>query len=158
MPSKVLKILVDVLFFLQTSKIIHEACKRLAYWPAVLSIYSNYALFYKCKTAFAGFHQRNQPTVDHFTGIISDTYSMEKVVFTSCIWKNEWKKHRVVGLLLKVNTHQFLHWASVPKLCLCFYYICCKPSETSHSAPEQTSEKQKQRQDCAGNVLVQICR
>lgn len=115
-------------------------------------------LFYKCKTAFAGFHQRNQPTVDHFTGIISDTYSMEKVVFTSCIWKNEWKKHRVVGLLLKVNTHQFLHWASVPKLCLCFYYICCKPSETSHSAPEQTSEKQKQRQDCAGNVLVQIGR
>lgn len=52
MASKVLKILVDVLFFLQTSKIIHEACKRLAYWPAVLSIYSNYALFYKCKTAF----------------------------------------------------------------------------------------------------------
>lgn len=39
MASKVLKILVDVLFFLQTSKIIHEACKRLAYWPAVLSTY-----------------------------------------------------------------------------------------------------------------------
>lgn len=50
MASKVLKILVDVLFFLQTSKIIHEACKRLAYWPAVLSIYSNYVLWlYKCK-------------------------------------------------------------------------------------------------------------
>lgn len=38
------------LFFLQTSKVIHEACKRLAYWPAVLSICSNYALWlYKCK-------------------------------------------------------------------------------------------------------------
>lgn len=32
-----------------------------------------------CKTAFAGFRQGNQPTVDHFTGIIRDTYSMEKV-------------------------------------------------------------------------------